>query len=195
MIKTFSRKSEERVKLFTVYSKFDNEIVKKGSELGFYLIGGTAIEIWLTYFGIKGWRKRSNNDIDFLFNELDFDDRKYRGEFFKWQSKNVDSKSVKVDWFGIEGDCSEFLYKEIKGIKVMHPYFLFTSKYDRLQESDSEKDTERVKKDIKDLKDILKIINKMDKGFSKFQSYVDKFKNKELSESVESLIQEFLDGE
>lgn len=43
------------------YSDLDDKIIAKASSLGIPLIGGTALEVLASHYGVSGVRKRSNN--------------------------------------------------------------------------------------------------------------------------------------
>lgn len=53
-------------KLFSVYSKLDEEVLKICIAHHCFLIGGTTLEILMNYNNLKFSRKRSDNDFDFV---------------------------------------------------------------------------------------------------------------------------------
>jgi hypothetical protein len=66
---TFTDETEERIEIFSIYNnKLDSKIVKEASKNDLYLMGGTAIEIWLNKLKLDKWRKRSDDDFDLLTN-------------------------------------------------------------------------------------------------------------------------------
>ena len=148
--------SEERTKLFSIYSDLDEEIIKEASRNELYLIGGTAIEIWLNYLKLKGWRKRSDNDLDFLINRASITQlprfKQYlRDNGLKDITKDVghsrfESKDVTVDLFLLPKYDAKVLLKpdmyniatlteinkKVTSYKVMSPVILFVSKFNRV---------------------------------------------------------------
>ena len=177
----FVEKLEERTELFSIYHNLDKEIIREASKNDLYLIGGTAIEIWLNYLAIKGWRKRSNNDLDFLINKASSDDLYEFEDFLEDKGfERVDHLSfklknkIKIDFLDYKQTSlrdDEYLLKSnmfrmINSIKLMSPVFLFTSKLSRaVYLIDSKikdiKGKARLNRDLRDLKDLLKIIKKL----------------------------------
>lgn len=125
------------------YSDFDDKVIYKASELGLPLIGGTALEVWANYFNVPGARKRSNNDLDFISNDLP-----QINEFQSWVRENIDSSKVQVDVMHVQShDFSEYI-REVNGVLIMAPEYLLWSKLIRSDRSD---------KDLKDIKWLLTI--------------------------------------
>ena len=178
--------SVERTKLFSIYSELDEEVVEKASYYDLYLIGGTAIEIWLSHLGLKGWRQRSNNDFDFLINAATNNQLNNFKKFLKHKGFNslgslrFRFNKIIIDFFDYEDPRFEFdenllepdLFKIIDSlkfvspVKLMSPVFLFSSKFLRVGFINSVKVKDRTQynryiKDLKDLKDLLKIIKKL----------------------------------
>lgn len=113
------------------YSDLDDQVIAKMTEIGIPLIGGTALEVLGHYYGKKGFRKRSDNDIDGLTTS------KYEQYLLsEWLKKNIDPDKVQVDLFT---DAS-FNYKDFimsaNGVLVMSPAYLIWSKLDRLSQKD-----------------------------------------------------------
>jgi hypothetical protein len=189
--KGFTDGTEERIELFSIYSDLDEEIIEKASENDLYLIGGTAIEIWLNHLGLKGWRKRSNNDFDLVINKASQKQRKNFEEFLinekfkeniKYKAKNhsrFEYREIIIDLInygiGKENFLNPNMYKLIDpikskfklfkikdSIKIMSPEILFTSKYERVWKLYLNKTRkDRYKKDLKDLKDLFLIVRKL----------------------------------
>lgn len=63
------RKPFVECKLFSIYTREDEDIAREGGANRLVLIGGTALELVLNEHGIKHDRVRSKNDIDFLCYE------------------------------------------------------------------------------------------------------------------------------
>lgn len=114
------------------YSEFDDMIIEKASKLGLPLIGGTALEILGAHYNKQGFRKRSDNDLDFISN----DDASI-ASFSGWLRANVDPKKVKVDVMHVK---SHVLPKDeilnLGGILVMSPEYIIWSKTKRFLERD-----------------------------------------------------------
>ena len=173
--KTTFREVENR--LFSKYHELDDEIIKTASKYDIYLIGGTAIEIWLNHLNIKGWRKRSNNDFDFISYHgnpgikkfaqflldkglvMENEDLSNIMDFFKLVED--DKVILEVDLMTDASKTTFNFKKTLNGIKLMSPIYLFYSKFDRYAVLDPIKHKDRYEKDSKDLIDILKIIDKL----------------------------------
>jgi hypothetical protein len=169
----------ERIELFSIYSDLDEEIIEKASECNLYLIGGTAIEIWLNHLRLKGWRKRSLNDFDFIINEASSNQLNRFRKFLKSKGFKIIGNlrlkrdKITIDFFDYGNSNYEFdenllrpdMLKTENSIKLMSPIFLFSSKFIRVRLINSIKikneiQNDRYKKDLKDLKDLLLIIKK-----------------------------------
>ncbi|MBE6334240.1 MAG: hypothetical protein E7071_05385 [Bacteroidales bacterium] len=137
---------------YSKYSDFDDKVIYKASELGLPLIGGTALEVWANYYNVPGVRKRSNNDLDFISNDLP-----QINEFQSWVRENIYSSKVKVDVMHVQShDFSEYI-REVNGVLIMAPEYLLWSKFIRSDRSD---------KDIKDIKWLLTIEQMSDEDLS-----------------------------
>lgn len=132
------------------YSDLDEQVIRKASELGLPLIGGTALEVLAGYYGTPGVRKRSDNDLDFLTT-----DRKKIIEFKKWLVKNIDPDKVQVDVYVDAPKNYKDYIMNVDGTLVMRPEYLMWSKLTRASE-----------KDIKDIKWLLSIRQVTDEEIS-----------------------------
>lgn len=176
MIKIFSIASTEE-KLFSIYHQLDEEIIKKASSCNIYLIGGTALEVWMKYLKLRPNRKRSKNDLDFItftynpkvytFNSYliknNFSLAKESEDTFInfYQLIENNSPVVEVDLLFEASKEFENRITEVRGIKLMKPEFLFASKFNRWVTLSKEKHTERYQRDYKDLIDLLQVISKL----------------------------------
>lgn len=134
------------------YSDLDSLVINKASELGLPLIGGTALEVWANFYNVPGVRKRSDNDLDFISDDLE-----QISEFQSWVRKNIDPSKVEVDVMHVlSHDFSEYI-REVNGILIMAPEYLLWSKLTR---------SDRSEKDIKDIKWILTIDQMSDEDLS-----------------------------
>lgn len=167
MIKLYLNESTE---LFSIYSDFDRSVIKEAGKYNMYLIGGTAIEVWLNYLNIKGWRKRSDNDLDFLAVNSNNSNKTWI-QFNEWTERNRITDKVKIDTLVERNVPKEFLIK-IKDIKVLHPIWMFKSKLIRMSGLSKSKDKERYQTDFKDLIDILKVIVHINQ-FENLLTYLD----------------------
>lgn len=132
------------------YSDLDDKIIAKASSLGIPLIGGTALEVLASYYGVSGVRKRSNNDLDFLTK-----DNKNKLYFMNWVRENVDSDKVQVDFYDEAKKNYRDYILDIDGILVMNPVYLIWSKLIRAS-----------KKDLTDIKWLLTIPQLTDEEIS-----------------------------
>ena len=202
---TFSMKSSEvRTELFSIYDELDEEIIKEASKYDLYLIGGTAIEIWLNHLGIKGWRKRSNNDLDFLINKASndqmnkFKDYLRKNGFTKKSELNYNYNEIEIDFLEVLDEVNSDMFKVVNSIKLMSPIFLFTSKFNRISvlfcKNRNNQESDRYIKDLKDLKDLIKVIKKLklDKNFDEALEYF--YEDNKESDKIK-LIEEFIDKE
>ena len=144
------------------YSDFDEQIISQASTLGLPLIGGTALELLGAHFNKSGFRKRSDNDLDFASN-----DKSVIDEFSAWLRSNVDPKKVKVDVMHIlSHSLPEDHILNLGGVLVMSPEYIIWSKTRRFLE-----------KDVTDIKWLLTIAD-----FDKLEALIDSlgFTNKNL---------------
>lgn len=158
-------------KLFTKYSKFDSDIINKASSCGLPIIGGTAIEIWLTHYNLKGWRSRSQNDLDFIADMTKSSTKKSEIEFRDWVQMYTDDTKVKIDIFETHTAVNPNIIRTIGGILVIHPAFIICSKVNRmttLKPSD-----ERYIKDKKDIWDLFKLLDQNPDEFEILEGYVN----------------------
>jgi len=172
-IKTFSIASD-KVGSFSIYHKIDKKVVSEASKCDLYLIGGAAIEIWINHLNLRGNRNRSNNDLDFITYKYNpkykrfknyLLDNKFQLEesgFIDFYDLKEDGKTVvEVDVL-LDADRNTFRkISKVKGINVMSPVFLFSSKFNRFVTLDKLNHKEKFTRDNLDLLDILKVINKL----------------------------------
>lgn len=128
------------------YSVLDDKIIKKATELGLPLIGGTALELWAKVTNTPNVRTRSDNDIDVLSNSLS----KLR-EFQAWVQEYIPQDKVQTDVLLVKShDFSKWVVM-VDGVLTMKPEYLLWSKLTR----GSEKDKQDIKwiLTIKSLKD------------------------------------------
>jgi hypothetical protein len=154
-------------RLFTKYSDLDDKVIKIASNLDFYLIGGTALEIWMNQYHLKFNRDRSNNDLDFTCSPLT-------------EIKNINSLRSELKQLGIKSQVDSIGYYRfdhnliqvdiltddanlidkygciLNNIKIMDPIYLYLTKYRRSIKLD--KNSNRRKKDDLDLKDLVQVI-------------------------------------
>ena len=160
----------KETKLFTVYSDVDSDIIREASKIDLYLIGGTAIEIWMNHFGLSANRKRSDNDFDFQDYKADTENI-----FTLKQWCETNAPNVSVDILTSSNYLSftlPELFQSVNGIKLMHPYYLFLSKLSRACKEDD--GSERFKTDFNDLKDLLILIGTKF-SIEEFESYLNHF--------------------
>jgi hypothetical protein len=100
------------------------------SDLGIPIIGGTALEILGNNYDIKGFRKRSDNDIDGLSDSTD-----KINKLKKWLIANIDPDKVQVDVYKVRQLRKEFILN-IDGTLVMSPVYLLWSKLTRHSDKD-----------------------------------------------------------
>lgn len=114
------------------YSEFDDLVIKRAYDLDMPLIGGTALEILGHYYNKPGFRKRSDNDLDFITN-----DRTKYIELAAWLRENVDPTKVKVDTMLVRSHTiPEDHILNLGGVFVMSPEYLVWSKVQRFSEVD-----------------------------------------------------------
>lgn len=123
------------------YSDLDDKVINKASELGFPLIGGTALEILADYYKVDGVRKRSDNDLDFISK-----DNKNKYYFMSWVQENIDPEKVDVDFYDEAPNNYKDYIMNVNGVLVMSPTYLMWSKL-----------TRGTNKDITDVKWLLSI--------------------------------------
>lgn len=154
--------------LFEAYTETDHLIAKDISRLNAYLIGGTAIDVWCEYFGLKKARHRSNNDLDF-YTQYSNKQLKNIEVYLKNMGFDIEvsdqaqlvtsnkSLGIEVDVLIDRANESPKMFSHIKYLNVMHPVFLFKSKFSRyVITSGNRKNTDEI-----DLLQLLSIINKM----------------------------------
>ena len=113
------------------YSDLDDLVINKASELNLPLIGGTALEIWASYFGRDDVRKRSDNDLDFITNRAS-DVKKLQ----EWVVSNIDSTKVTVDVYYVKShDISKYICN-INSTLVMDIVYILWSKLIRASKKD-----------------------------------------------------------
>lgn len=132
------------------YSDLDDLVIAKASELGLPLIGGTALELLSNYYNVQGVRKRSDNDLDFLS-----DDIASIGIFQDWLQENIDPSKVQVDVYTQVPKNYKDYIMDVDGILVMKPQYLIWSKLTRWSD-----------KDIQDIKWLLTIPQMTDKDLN-----------------------------
>lgn len=123
------------------YSDLDDKVIAKASELGFPLIGGTALEVLADYYKVSGVRKRSDNDLDFISKG-----NKNKWYFTNWIQENIDPEKVEVDFYDEAPENYRDYIMNIDGVLVMSPTYLMWSKLIR-----------GTSKDITDVKWLLSI--------------------------------------
>lgn len=121
---------------YSRYSDLDDKVIKKATETGLPLIGGTALEVWAAATGTEGVRKRSDNDLDFIVGSISKSQ-----EFSKWVKENIDPEKVKVDLMLVRSHDFEPYKTLVDGVLVMKPEYLLWQKLTRGNDRD--------KKDIK----------------------------------------------
>lgn len=133
------------------YSDFDYKIIREATKQGLPLTGGTALEIWASYFGRTDVRKRSDNDLDFMAsNLLDYQ------SFADWCVENVDSSKVSVDVYLFKSQDYTDYIRTVDDVLVMSlPFILFT------------KLVRRTDRDIQDIKWVLSLNQLSDETLSK----------------------------
>ena len=118
--------------LYTVYSEFDDLIIRQASQLGLPLIGGTALEVLSYYFQYPCHRIRSDNDLDFIADN----DTSYRA-LAHWVSLHSTAAAVQVDVMLIKSHhIPQHLLLIVEGVKVMSPEYLVWSKLQRFSSKD-----------------------------------------------------------
>lgn len=155
--------------IFEKYNEYDLSIAKIASSNNFYLIGGAAIDLLCNYYSVPSWRSRSNNDLDFWvqyenpkINNFIEEIKKLFGFEECINSEymiSLKEKNTDVDILIDRDINNNKFWTEINGFKVMHPIYLFTSKFGRYLNSNNK---ERKITDFKDLQILLKIVAKLD---------------------------------
>lgn len=138
------------------YSDLDDQVIKKATEFGLPLIGGTALELWAKATNTPGVRTRSDNDLDFIANNLakvhSFDD---------WVRESSDPDKVKTDVMLVRSHDFTPWITMVDGVLTMRPEYLLWSKLTR----GSQKDKQDIKwiLSIKDLPDsaIQKVLDEL----------------------------------
>lgn len=154
--------------IFEAYTEHDDRIAKALSSFGCYLIGGTAIDAYCQQLSIKKARKRSYNDLDFYTPatnkhiknvEIYLKDNGFDIEVTSPYQIISSNKilGIDVDVLIDFGKENKKMFNQIKGLNVMHPVYLFKSKFQRYLTSRGE----RRKTDEIDLLQLLSIINKL----------------------------------
>lgn len=138
------------------YSDLDDSVIKKATDLGMPLIGGTALELWAKATGTPGVRKRSDNDLDFLSNSVS-----KTTKFDSWVRKEVDTDKVKTDVMLVRSHDFSKWETVVDGVLTMKLQYLLWSKLTR----GSEKDKQDIKwilsvKQLKD-EDIQEILDEL----------------------------------
>lgn len=142
-MRTFSYK---RTCLFTKYSEFDDLVVDSATENGIPLYGGTGLQYWCNYLGIKFYRERSVNDLDFCCDITNKEDiQKFAKVLFSLELKlsklkasdriiyrfQSFSKPVNVDitykYTKIPQKYKEFIDDHL----VWSPFYMFVTKLSR----------------------------------------------------------------
>lgn len=160
-------------RLYSKYHELDDEIVKKASENGFYLTGGTALEVWQTLENFDKTRKRSDNDLDFFYlldNQKGYDKfeefltekgfrAKYMGKVsFYYLYSSPSNVMVEAELLVLNPKYKKYLL-EVRGIKLCSPVLLYLSKFKRYSSPSTTK--QRKDKDKKDLLSIRRLIKHM----------------------------------
>jgi len=165
-------------RLFTKYSDLDDKVIKIATKFDFYLIGGTALEIWMNQYHLKFNRNRSNNDLDFTCSPLT---EIKNINSFKSELKQLNIKSqidsigyyrfehdlIQVDILTDDANLIDRYGCLINNIKIMDPIYLYITKHQRSLKLG--KNSERYKKDELDLKDLLQVI-KLRGDYNKLQA-------------------------
>lgn len=143
--------------LFSLYSSKDREICKRASKAGLYLIGGTALELWCKELGVNFWRQRSDNDIDLYTPQgISLEKLLPIAEFGVWLKKGALEELVDNFVQDVTKD-KPWMYQTVRGYNVMHPVWLFRSKFGRYIKTSGD----RKLKDEKDLLTLLSLIEKL----------------------------------
>lgn len=157
-------------KLFTVYSKLDEKVLKICNAHHCFLIGGTALEILMNFSNLKFNRKRSENDFDFVMRisnspHLKVIDRElcYLRDFTKTGDDrimvNFNSDLVEVDILVTAEKIEQQDILTVGNYKIMSPVWMFASKFSRYISIDSQLNQEKFERDRYDLFDLLTLIN------------------------------------
>lgn len=157
--------------LFTTYTKLDSKIVDLATNCNCYLIGGTALELWMNHFGFELSRLRSDNDFDFLAVHGEPLLDKFSEGLNKYKANEVVTDSMKsyiiknpkieVDLLISYEHVPEMMFYELHGIKVMVPMYMFVSKFQRYVTLNFVKGKKKqFEKDESDLLDLLKLIER-----------------------------------
>jgi len=116
------------------YSDLDKKVLNHAFDLDMPLIGGTALEILGSHFGKTGFRKRSDNDLDFITNSQEALDT-----FSAWLKINIDPSKVKTDVMLITSfKIPQDQILNLGGVLVMSPEFLIWQKVQRWSEKDKQ---------------------------------------------------------
>lgn len=157
-------------KLFTVYSKLDEDVLKICNAHHCFLIGGTALEILMNFNNLKFNRKRSENDFDFVMRisnspHLRVIDRElcYLRDFIKIGDDrimvNFNSDLVEVDILVTAEKIDQQDILTVGDYKIMSPVWMFASKFSRYISIDPRLNQEKFERDRYDLFDLLTLIN------------------------------------
>ncbi len=155
--------------IFDSYSSLDVPVVKEASKHNLFLIGGTAIQLWARYYGVKERRTRSINDLDFLIEAGNKRGLEAFKEFLE-DSGFVEEGSVSDEDYTlffknthdeVEVDILRTYERitdvaEVKGVKTIDPVKLFIFKLQRLTSGDQTKSVT----DIQDLNTLYDVIEK-----------------------------------
>lgn len=115
------------------YTDLDDNVIRKATDLGLPIIGGTALELWSAYLGHFGVRKRSDNDLDFISTSSSV----IQG-FQSWVQSNIDPDKVQVDVMYIQSHDIVPYEVTIDGILTMSLSYLLWSKLTRHSAKDKQ---------------------------------------------------------
>ena len=158
-------------KLFSVYSKLDEKVLKICNAHHCFLIGGTALEILMNFNHLKFNRKRSVNDFDFVMRvsnspHIKLIDQELcrQRDFAKTGDDrimvNFNSDLVEVDILVTAEKIDQQDILTVGEYKIMSPVWMFASKFSRYMSIDPLVQKEKFERDRFDLFDLLNLINK-----------------------------------
>lgn len=214
-MKTFS---STRTCLFSKYSEFDDLIVDSATENGIPLYGGTGLQYWCNYLGIKFYRERSVNDLDFCCDKSNSDGlrnfakvltqmrlslSKLKGSdriVYRFQSFTVPvSVDIAYKFSIIPGRYKELINNHL----VWNPFYMFVTKLARYVETVTDQLYPILKeqfpklalKDEYDLYTDLLVEKKYKGSISKFKQEFDAYKLQPLVKQFgEKIISNFEKG-